>query len=64
MAGITFNTAHRAAQIRDRLETALAAVRKMLDAFVGYRMRLVASDVGHARTRRRQDTPSHSKNLQ
>ena len=64
MAGITFNTAHRAAQIRGRLETALAAVRKMLDAFVGYRMRLVASDAGHAGTRRRQDTPSDSKNLQ
>ena len=39
MTAITFNTAHQAEHIRQRLETALAALREMLDTFVSYRMR-------------------------
>lgn len=49
MAAITFNTAHRAGKIRERLDTALAVLRETLDAFVSYRMRLAAAEAEHAR---------------
>jgi hypothetical protein len=62
MTAITFNTAHQAEHIRQRLETALAALREMLDAFVSYRMRKAAAEAEHARSRLLQSTRSQSIN--
>ena len=54
MAAITFNTAHQAEHIRQRLETALAALREMLDTFVSNRMRQAAAEAEYARLRQLQ----------
>ena len=62
MTAITFNTAHQAEHIRQRLETALAALREMLDAFVSYRMRKAAAEAEHVRLRLLQGTRSQSIN--
>lgn len=42
MAAIIFKTAHQAKTGRGRLQTALTALREILDAVVVYRMRVVA----------------------
>jgi hypothetical protein len=55
MTAIAFNTAHQAEQIRQRLETALAVLREMLDAFVSHRMQKAAAEAEHAGSRRLQD---------
>ena len=49
MAAITFNTTHREEQVREQLETALTALREMLDAFVSNRMRQAAAEAEQAR---------------
>jgi hypothetical protein len=49
MAAIVFNAAHQAEQVGERLTTVLTLLRRMLDAFVSYRMRLAASEAEHAR---------------
>jgi hypothetical protein len=60
MAAITLNTAHQADRFGQKLETVLAVVREMLDAFVSNRMRKVAAEAEYARSRRLLDvhTPS------
>ena len=52
MAAITFNTADRREDFRERLKAALAALREMLDAFVSNRMRQAAAEAGHGRPQR------------
>ena len=64
MAAITFNTAHQAEHIRQRLETALAALREMLDAFVSDRMRQAAAEAEHVRPRQLRARHRQSKNAQ
>jgi hypothetical protein len=44
MAAIAFNGARQAEQAGERLKTVLTLLRRMLDAFVSYRMRLAASE--------------------
>ena len=58
MAAITFNTAHQKEQVRKQLETALAAYREMLDAFVSNQMRQAAAEAEHARPRQAPRTTS------
>jgi hypothetical protein len=60
MTAITLNTAHQAEHIRQGLETVLAVLREMLDAFVSNRMRKAAAEAEHVRLRRLQHvhTPS------
>ena len=58
MAAITFNAAHQKEHVRKQLETALAAFREMLDAFVSNRMRQAAAEAEHARPRQAPDTTS------
>jgi hypothetical protein len=62
MTAITFKTAHQAEYIRQRLETALAALREMLDAFVSHRMRKAAAEAKRVRSRPLQCTRSQSIN--
>lgn len=64
MAAIAFNVAHRAEPVGERHYAALALLRRMLDAFVSYRMRLAASEAEHARPRRLRITSSQPKNGQ
>jgi glutaminase len=64
MAAIAFNDAHQAEQAGERLKTVLTLLRRMLDAFVSYRMRLAASEADHARPRQLRITSSHPKNGQ
>ncbi len=64
MAAITFNTVHQAEHIRQRLETALAALREMLDTFVSYRMRQAAAEAEYARLRQLQRTSAQQVNTQ
>ena len=56
MAAITFNTAHQAEHLRQRLKTALAAFREMLDTFVSNRMRRAAAEAEHVRPRQAPGT--------
>lgn len=57
MAAITFDTAD---QRTGRLETALTALRQMLDAFVSYRMRLAAAEAEQIRPRPARNASSSS----
>lgn len=64
MAPITFNatdTAHQAEPLRRRLEAVSAVLRGLLDAFVSYRMRLVAAESENAHPR--QARAASSTNL-
>ena len=60
MTAITLNSSHQAGHVRQGLETVLAALREMLDAFVSNRMRKAAAEAEQVRSRRLQDvhTPS------
>jgi hypothetical protein len=60
MAAITFNTAHQAEHVWERLQIAGESLRKMLNAFVSYRMQLAAAAAGQVRPRQVRDTPSPS----
>ena len=60
MTAITFNTAHRAAHIRQGLETFLAVFREMLDAFVSNRMRKAAAEAEQAHSLRLRDVHTSS----
>lgn len=51
MAAITFNTANQKQHLRAQLDTILAALREMLDAFVSNRIRRAAAEAEHARPR-------------
>jgi hypothetical protein len=62
VAAITLDFVHQAARMRGRLEAVLTAVRKMLDAFVSYRMRLAMAQAEHVRPRQLQGMPSPSIN--
>jgi hypothetical protein len=64
MAAIPFNAAHQKELARKQLETALAAYREMLDAFVSNRMRRTAADAEHAHPRQAPATSSPAKNPQ
>ncbi len=64
MAAIAFNGARQAEQAGERLKTVLTLLRRMLDAFVSYRMRLAASEAEHARPRLLRITSSQPKNGQ
>ena len=64
MAAIAFNGAHQAEQAGERLKTVLTLLRRMLDAFVSYRMRLAASEAEHARPRQLRITSSQAKDGQ
>ena len=55
MTAIAFNTARQAEHTRQRLETAFAVLREMLDAFASYRMQKAAAEAEHARSRRHRD---------
>ena len=57
MAAITL-IPHQAGHIRGWLETALAVLREMLDAFVRYRVRLAASQAEHVQPRKLRGTSS------
>jgi hypothetical protein len=54
MAAITFNTAHQKDQVRKQLETVLAVLHEMLDAFVSSRMQRATAEAGYARSRQLQ----------
>jgi hypothetical protein len=58
MAAITFNTTHQKELVRERLKTALTALREMLDAFVSNRMRQAAAKAEQVRARRIPETQS------
>ena len=60
MASIAFNTAHQKGRVQERLKTALAAYREMLDAFVSNQMRRAAAQAGQVRPRQRQRALSPS----
>jgi uncharacterized protein YdbL (DUF1318 family) len=60
MAAITLNTAHQAEHVGQKLETVLAALREMLDAFVSNRMRKAAAEAEQVRSRRLQDVHTSS----
>ena len=64
MAAITFNAAHQKVHIGEQLKTALAAFREILDAFVSNRMRRVAAEAEHVRSRHPRGTRSQSTNAQ
>lgn len=64
MAAIPFNAAHQKELARKQLETALAAYREMLDAFVSNRMRQTVADAEHAHPRQGPATTSPAKNPQ
>jgi hypothetical protein len=64
MAAIAFNGARQAEQAGERLKTVLTLLRRMLDAFVSYRMRLAASEAEHAHPRQLRITSSQPKNGQ
>jgi hypothetical protein len=64
MAAIPFNAAHQKELARKQLETALAAYREMLDAFVSNRMRQTVADAEHAHPHRVPATTSPAKNPQ
>jgi hypothetical protein len=64
MAAIAFNAAHQAAQAGKRLKTVLTLLRRMLHAFVSYRMRLAAAEAEQARPRQLRITSSQPKNGQ
>lgn len=49
MAAITFDTAHQAEHVWERLQSVGESLHEMLDAFVSYRMRLTAPAAEHAR---------------
>jgi hypothetical protein len=61
MAATAFNGGHQAEQAGERLKTVLTLLRRMLDAFVSYRMRLAASEAEHARPRQLRVTSSQLK---
>jgi hypothetical protein len=56
MAAITFNSAHRTAHIRGRLEPMLALLRESLDAFLSRRTRLAAAQAEYVRSQQVQPT--------
>ena len=58
MAAITFTAADQAEHVRGSIETALTGLREMLDAFVGYRIRLAAAAAEHARPRQASRRPT------
>jgi len=60
MAAIAFDAARRKELVREPLKPARSVLRKMLDAFVSYRMRSAASAAKHIRQRRRLRAPSPS----
>ena len=64
MAAIAFSVAHQTEQVGERLTTVLTLLRRMLDAFVSYRMRLAASEAEHARPRQLRITSSQPNNGQ
>ena len=64
MAAITFNAAHQKEHVREQLETALAAIREMLDAFVSDRMRRAAAEAGYARPRQTSRTTAPPQDAQ
>jgi len=64
MAAFAFNAAHQAEQAGERLKTGLTLLRRMLDAFVSYRMRLAASEAEHPRPRQLRIKSSQPKNGQ
>lgn len=51
MTAITLNTAHQAERFGQKLETLLAVLRDMLDAFVSNRMRKAAAEAEYVRSR-------------
>jgi hypothetical protein len=55
MATTTFNAAGRKEQVREQLDTVLAAFRDTLDAFVSNRMRRAAAEAEHVRPRPSQE---------
>jgi hypothetical protein len=60
MATITFNTAHQAEHVWERLQIVGERMREMIDAFVSYRVRLAAAAAEQARPRQVRNTPSPS----
>jgi len=64
MTAITLNSSHQAGHVRQGLETVLAALREMLDAFVSNRMRKAAAEAEHARSPLLQNIHSQSTNPQ
>ena len=64
MAAIAFSVAHQAEQVGERLTTVLTLLRRMLNAFVSYRMRLAASEAEHARPQQLRITSSQPNNGQ
>ncbi|THD71463.1 MAG: hypothetical protein E7813_05475 [Bradyrhizobium sp.] len=61
MAAITFNTEARKEQIRNRIQTAFATYREMLDTFVSNRVRQAAAAAERARPRQALDATSPDK---
>jgi hypothetical protein len=65
MTAITFfNTAHQAERFGQKLETVLAVVREMLDAFVSNSMRKAAAEAEYTRSRRLSDVHKPSTGSQ
>jgi len=64
MAAITLSAVHHVGQVREQLNTVLAAFRAMLDAFVSNRMRRAAAEAAHVRPRQPLGTSSPSINAQ
>ncbi len=62
MAAISFNTEIRKEQVRQQVETALAAYRRMLDAFVSNQIRQAAAEAGRVRPRQTPRAASAERN--
>jgi hypothetical protein len=60
MATITFDAAHQKDQARKQLETALAAYRAMLDAFVSNQIWQAATGAEHAGSRQTPGPPANN----
>ena len=60
MSAITLNTAHQAERFGQKLETILAVLREMLDAFVSNRMRKAAAEAEHAHSLRQRGVHTSS----
>jgi hypothetical protein len=64
MAAIAFNAAHQVEQVGERLTNVLTFLRRMLEAFISYRMRLAVSEAEHARPRQLRIASSQPNNGQ
>ncbi len=64
MTAITFNTAHQAEHLRQRLKVALAAFREMLDIFVSNQMRRTVAEAEQVRPKQAPRTTSPMKSTQ